>query len=766
MRRPPIRFPRLPVATALVALIAAGHAPAGFAQATCTLTGGSSPTPIASIQGSGAVTPLNGTTVTTSGVVTAVFPNLRGFYLQDPVGDGDPTTSEGLFVFVNTTSIPAAIAPGQQVCVRGTAGEFNTATQVTATTANVQALGPVTPIVPIDVALPEAFEGELERFEGMLIRIPATLTVGQNFFQGRFGQLYASAEGRLEKPTNRARPGPDAAALALDNARRRILIDDGSSNQNPSPVPYLLTEDALRAGDTVTGLTGILDVRPATADASATGLRDYAIHPTVAPSFVRANPRPSVPPTIPGNVRVTAFNVLNFFTSIDGQVGCFPGFVVGTSASDCRGADSATELERQRAKIVAALSKLTAAGVDVIGLIEIENNGATGAQALVDAVNAVVGAGTWARVPEAGETPAAPALPGAGGGDAIQVTMIYRPARLSLVGASLRDRDPVHNRPPLAQTFAAANGERFSVVVNHFKSKSCTGATGADLDQGDLQGCFNPTRVAQAERLLAFIDTVRAAANDNDVLVVGDLNAYAFEDPVHAFTSRGWVDELQRFVRPTGAIPYTYVFDGEAGALDHVLSSPSLAPQVRGAAAWLINADESSVLDYNLEFKPTAVQALYRSHEFRSSDHDPVIVGLELLRRIDGTANRDVLTGTPGDDVITGGPGADMIITGAGRDRVVFTSMRDAIDTILDFTPGQDVLDLSALLASLGVPIAGDPVAAGQVRLVASFMAGGPATIVQIDADGTAGPGLPRSLAVLRAVDASTLNPARDLVLR
>ena len=88
------------------------------------------------------------------------------------------------------------------------------------------------------------------------------------------------------------------------------------------------------------------------------------------------------------------------------------------------------------------------------------------------------------------------------GTDAIRVAMLYKPASLRLVGPARSDTDPVHNRPPLAQTFAAANGERFSVVVNHFKSKGgCDKATGGDADSGDGQACFNATRIESARRL-------------------------------------------------------------------------------------------------------------------------------------------------------------------------------------------------------------------------------------------------------------------------
>lgn len=155
---------------------------------------------------------------------------------------------------------------------------------------------------------------------------------------------------------------------------------------------------------------------------------------------------------------------------------------------------------RQRAKIIEAIAAIDA---DAIGLMEMENKGSTAIQNLVDGLNAKAGPGTYAAVP----------IPASGTGtDAIKVAMIQKPARLARIGAARSDTNPVHNRPPLAQTFAAANGEVFTLVVNHFKSRGCSGATGADLDQGDGQGCFNATRVQQADALRAFVAGLQASS--------------------------------------------------------------------------------------------------------------------------------------------------------------------------------------------------------------------------------------------------------------
>lgn len=691
--------------------------------------------------GTASVSPLNGASVTTEGVVTAVFPGLSGFYLQDETGDANPQTSDGILVYVGSAP---TVSVGQKIRLTGNVTEFNTVTELVSP-SNIQVLASNQAVLPVDISLPEATEGDLEAYEGMLVRITTPMTVAQNYFQGRYGQVTLAANGRLTKPSNIYRPASmEALMLADENARRRITLDDGSSAQNPNPIPFIGQDNTLRAGDIAQTVTGVVDHGLITA--SSTGPRDYKLHPTVTPVFSRENARTVVPVSVGGNVKVASFNVLNYFTTFtngntaSGQTG--QGCQLGSSntASNCRGANNLAEFVRQRDKIVAALSAMNA---DVVGLMEIQNNGATAVQNLVDALNAVMGAGTYARVPD----------PLAGTGtDAIKVAMIYKPAKLSLVGAALSDTDSINNRPTLAQTLMAANGEKFSVLVNHFKSKSCSDAAGNNQDAGDGQGCYNGQRVAQAQRLLQFIGTVQANAADNDVLVIGDLNAYGQEDPIDVLLNAGYADQIVRFYADQG---YSYVFDGESGYLDHALANTAMAAQVTGTSEWHINADEPFVIDYNTEFKP---QDLYSATPYRSSDHDPVIVGLRLVKPIQGSQGRDTLVGTAGDDVMSGGAGADTLTGGAGNDMFVFNSMRDAIDTITDFTPQVDQISLAGLLDSIGYTGA-NPFNDGYARLA---VVGGQLHL-QIDSDG-AGAGVFKTLAILQGVQSSAVNISRDFV--
>ena len=585
-------------------------------------------TSIYTIQGSGSVSPLAGRTVIAQGVVTRVVGN--GFYLQDAEGDGDQNTSDGIFVF---TSTAPTVAAGNLARVSATVTEFNsgaatnvdTASHTVTELSSVSGVGVIATglsVTPVAISLPLASRDDLEKYEGMLVTITGPLTVVQNYFEGQYGQITLAALGRTETPTNRYRPGASAQALQADNKRRSIVVEDGSSAQNPNPTPFFGEANTLRDGDTTMTITGVIDYGLATSSSADPG--SWRIVPTVAPVFARSNPRTAAPEEVGGSVRVASANVLNFFTTFtNGQnaagasgQGCTVGS--STSAGNCRGADNLAEFIRQRTKIVEELAAIDA---DAVGLMEMQNNGGTAVQNLVDALNARVGAGTYAVVPDPAQGT---------GSDAIKVAMIYKPATLTRVNASISDPSPVHNRPPLAQTFLVPGGQMFTLVVNHLKSKGCDGASGADADTGDLQGCWNATRVGQVRQTRAFVASLFPSGPLPNVLLVGDFNSYAMEDPIADMTANGYVDEVGRF----NAFGYSYGFDGAAGRLDQALTSPALSAKVKRAVEWHVNADEPTVIDYNLESKQPACATCspdyYTPTPYRASDHDPVVIGLAL----------------------------------------------------------------------------------------------------------------------------------------
>ena len=541
-----------------------------------------------------------------AGIVTAVFQGrgtLGGFFVQerDADADDDPRTSEGIFVYDGTP-----VKAGDRVRVVGTAGEYHGNTQISRATVRVLDRGNPLPSA-VSVSLPFPADDYLERYEGMRVVFPQTLTVTRTFALARYGEIELSSGGRLLQPTDVAAPGPAARALQAENDRNRIVLDDGRTTRYPDPAPFgLSAANPLRGGDTITGLAGILHY----------AFGRYRIWTDeAAVDFVPANPRPAEPPATGGSLRVAGFNLFNYFTTFDtGRAICGP-----SGNLECRGARNAAEFARQRRKIVAALAAMDA---DIAGLMELENTTATGAiRDLVDGLNATAGAGTYAFVDT-----------GIVGTDAIRVGLIYRPKTVKRIGApAILDRSAVpafddgRNRPSLAQTFEeVASGERFTVAVNHFKSKASDCDAVGDPDTGDGQGHCNRTRRNAARALVRWLATDPTGSGDPDFLLIGDFNAYAREDPVAALEAAGYANL---------APGHSHVFEGQWGALDHALANASLLPQVAGAARWHINADEPPALDYRMAFKSAGQkESLYAPDPFRSSDHDPVLVGLDLGR--------------------------------------------------------------------------------------------------------------------------------------
>jgi predicted extracellular nuclease len=608
-------------------------------------------TPIHDIQGTGtavtSVGPFTVEAIVVGDYQTQGSGQLRGFFLQeeDAEVDADPATSEGIFVFC--TTCPVAVKVGDKVRVTGNASEFFNMSQLTASTvASVNVLNSDNPLpTPAAVVLPipgvptgdlaaatAAINAYFEPLEGMLVTFPDTLSVSEYFELARYGQVILTEGGRPHTFT--AVNEPTAAGFInneIDLATRTVILDDTDNRQNRAvdppntpyyhPVPGLSITNYFRGGDTITNLTGVLHW----SFAGQNGTDAWRIRPVVEEysyAFTPVNLRPEVP-TVDGNLKVASFNVLNYFLTIDTSNVCSPA-----QNQDCRGADSAQELERQRTKMLAALAKIDA---DVFGFMEMENT--PGVEPLADIVAGLTGYGYV----DTGVT----------GTDAIRVGIIYKTSTVAPVGnhavldtqAFVNPRNATldRNRPAIAQTFQElATGARFTVVVNHLKSKG-SGCGASDDDTTTGQGNCNLTRTLAAQELTEWLATDPTGSSDADVLIIGDLNSYAKEDPIVALQESGYTDMVAAFGGPEA---YGYVFDGQLGYLDHALANNTLVPQVTDLAEWHINADEIPLFDYNDDAR-TADEAafeeesdslpLYEPNEFRTSDHDPVIVGLDPL---------------------------------------------------------------------------------------------------------------------------------------
>lgn len=527
------------------------------------------PVPLSSAAGHGADALPEGEQVTVQGVVTGEFlggDQLNGFFMQtDSAGsDRDPAA-----LFVYAPGLVAAqhqrVRPGVALQVRGTTGRFHGRPQIGHVEAVYKCGRPGRP-EPEELRLPLT-EEDRGRYEGLLVRSPESLTITGNYQLGRFGTLELARERAY-----RQRSG--------DHPEVRLLLDDGSYGSAPEPVPYLDADSGTRrVGDRVHNPEGIMTY----------AFDRWRLHPVEPPAFETANPRPEAPEPVGGAVRAAAFNVENYFLT--------PGE---------RGASHGKELERQRDRLTSALQGLDA---DLLGLVEVENDPA----ALEDLVrrtnNAVDG------------PPYSPVIGDGTGGDAIKVSLAYRPDRLELVDGPYRHADPVHHRPPQAAVFEAEGEPPFLAVVVHFKSKVGCPESG-DVDRG--HGCWNQRRTAQAEALAGFVAARTAATGVDDVVLMGDFNSYAGEDPIRTLEEAGFLNIVAEKLPPERQ--YTYVFRGASGTLDYALASEGMAERITGATVWHINADEPPVFRYDRRLGDDPAVA---GRPFRSSDHDPVVLGIQ-----------------------------------------------------------------------------------------------------------------------------------------
>ncbi|MEW2624966.1 ExeM/NucH family extracellular endonuclease [Streptomyces sp. NPDC048106] len=622
---------------------------------------------IAQIQGTDTDTsPLAGKTVSTEGVVTAVYATggFNGFYIETggaggtPADDKTPGASDAVFVYGSQSA--ATVTVGESVQVSGTVKEFAGETEISFPT--VTKLSTALPaVVPDQIAWSDlATDAQKEAHEGELVAPQGDFTVTDNYDANFHGQVELAAGDRtLRQPTDAGPAGSDAAQQAVDyNASHAITLDDGASvTYSPTssaandPLPWLTADNPVSVGAKATFHKPlVLDYRNSmwnlqpTAQVSGAG--------TDVVSFSDMRTQNAAPAAVGGQVRLATFNVENYFPMTGAQ---YTASGLGSCSyyndrqgnhigvDDCgpngpRGAADDASFQRQQEKIVTGIIGL---GASVVSLEEVENSVKFGEDrdkalaGLVDALNAKAGAGTWAYAP----SPAAVDLPTTADQDVIRTAFIYKPADVSLVGVSHvlsnlsgAGQDFSIAREPLAQGFKAAgapDSDAFLVVANHLKSKG-TDATG--LYPGDAedtrpaydQGGYNESRTHQVQDSLAFAQAQAQALGTDKIFLVGDFNAYTHEDPMEYLYGQGYTD-LGSTYDPNH---WSYSYNGLEGSLDHIVASPAALKMVTGATVWQINAQESVGYAYS-RYNYSATQLFNADDPFAASDHDPVVVGLD-----------------------------------------------------------------------------------------------------------------------------------------
>lgn len=527
---------------------------------------------------------------------------------------------------------------------------------------------------------------EAHEHEAFLPAGPHTVTdsysggVGSSSMRGEFKLAMASDEP-LYIPLELARPTQTAqlAEISAFNAAHGVVLDDGATVtfNSSTAYPWLTLTNTVRAGAEATF------VEPVVLDYRFGSWRlqpSHRIQPGDDGSSQVAfdQDRPAAPDAVlgeEGNLKIATFNMLNYFVHpAEDWVATGGDEVPGTdrtcsyyndrqgnriTARECswvdprtdppsllgdpgpRGAATASMLDRQEVKEVAAINTMDA---DVMSLEEVENPVKLGysdrdaaLERLVDALNADWADSTgedttadprWAFVP----SPRRESQPTVQEQDAIRNAFIYNPRSVKAVGASriLVNAPAMRNaREPLAQAFRHVDGTRddaFIVITNHFKSKGgpddpSTIAGTDNEDTGNGAGSYNGDRVRQARALDEFAKAVSDDKGIAPVFMTGDYNAYSAEDPITTLEDRGWTP-LDADNGET-----SYFFGGLAGSLDHVFANDAALDLVEGATIWPINANEPVYYEYS-RFNYN-VTPLYDETAFRSSDHNPEIIGIQ-----------------------------------------------------------------------------------------------------------------------------------------
>ena len=535
---------------------------------------------IPQIQGTGSSSTYSGQLVRTTGIVTAKYIGanmINGFFLQDETGDGNPNSSDGIFVYTVTDNVTI----GDKIQLTATVSENSGRTQLNSP-ANMTVISKNNPL-PVVKIVYDIYNWDLEEYEGMLVEFNQTLWVNNNSRLEAYGELELGVK-RKPSPTNLAFPGSSAyQAMVSENSLQPLYMDDARASNYVSPIVLADASGTRRTGERVTNFQAIVDYTSG----------KFVIYPVQFPVPFYGNPRKATPDEAGNyNLKVCAFNLEYYLTQ---------SFGTGYGPND------QVEANKQHTKIVEALKAIDA---DIYGLIEIEQGQAALAK-LANALNNIAGGSKYNYVNDGGTA----------SGSYTKVGYLYRSDRVSPYSGLVNINSPSPaNRKKLQAFQLNENNERFIFSLNHLKAKSGCPTSGEDADQRDGQSCFNATRVKEANAIISSININKSSKyNDEDVLVMGDMNAYAFEDPIQAFVKAGYKD-MHRELHGDSA--YSYVYRGEAGYLDHALATPSLAKQITFVSAFHINSDEPAMFEYS--------GSNYQGNMYRCSDHDPVVVGMAL----------------------------------------------------------------------------------------------------------------------------------------
>jgi len=608
------------------------------------------------LQGAGNRSPLLGELVAVEGIVT--LRKFNGFFVQSAPGeeDSDPLTSQGVFVFTTSAGAPVEAQVGNRVQVRGTVAEFTPSsnvnqlpvTELTFATTSVLSTGnPLPEPVVIDASVLNAASDTdfLERYEGMRVIVPELVVTGP--VQGNINESQATSTSNgvfLGVPAGVARPFREPGISVLDVAPIPATLMPPRYDGNPEILRVDSRGDGVTlisvdAGATVSGLVGVLDY----GTARYTVLPDPGVNATVIDN---ATPTAvSVPGA--GEITVASFNILRFFDdSAANNTGSSPTLTPAAFQARLR-------------KTANALCQFLHTP-DILGVVEVE--GIDALTALANAVNDNL-PGTCARNPRyvaylaegndvggidvgflVSSAEVASGLP------RVNVNAVVQEGKDAVISNPNGSASILNDRPPLrlSATVNAANGAQYdlTVIANHLRSLNDVNSAAAGSNGWPTAGDRVRDKRARQALFLADLVQARQAANPAErIVLLGDFNAYEFSDGLadvmgiitgQQAAANEVLTHLDSPVFPpllnmTNTAPvddrYSFVFDGSAQTLDHVVVNQAVldsASSVRIEHA-RINADFG-----NDNFGDAGVP-------MRVSDHDPVVAYLAVptARRAD-----------------------------------------------------------------------------------------------------------------------------------
>ncbi|MFT7585833.1 MAG: putative extracellular nuclease [Cellvibrionaceae bacterium] len=541
--------------------------------------------PIWAIQGSGTKSAYVGRMATTAGIVTGIFPNLDGFFIQSQSNDQNISTSNGLFVHITDGEIPEAVASGMLINVTGKISEQSGQTEIQVTLADSES-NAITIISTIDLLetiepvqlIPPVQDGMLAYFEareGMLVTLDGyAVSIGPVNRFGEFPLYPISLSENLDSTAPLIYR--EADNMMSDGI---IFVDDGSDAEYASgdelPLPIV-------TGDIISNVTGPLAFTFGNYKIEPLNTADIIVEPSTYAERTVAEPEPR--PL--SQIAIASFNVENFFDPFDPHPSSPP----------------LPSLDQYRQKLAKLSAGFKLMGYpEIVGLQEVEN-----LKVLEDLAEQITADG--------GPTYQAHLLEGS---DSRGIDVAYMTTnRVTLIGLEQRPApEGITSREPLAMLALvemAGDDQEIVLINNHFTSLA--GGEEASL----------PRRTAQAEWNAGLVAETLEVFQGAHVVVLGDLNSFRGTPPLDALEV-----QLNHIFEKTGEkigetnvpyAPYTYIFEGVAQSLDHILVSDLLFDALIEVIALPINAD------YPLSVAED-------TGPYRSSDHNPLIAIFEFKEK-------------------------------------------------------------------------------------------------------------------------------------